>query len=100
MLSRDQEQQYREQGFLLVSGLIPEAISKAAESRIHQMLEHGEVTTGHQGYEEPALIGCYTPEYIEAAAQLAEGSPKSITTPRYAYIINSLPVPGPWKWPE
>ena len=99
-LSSGQRTEYEELGFLLVSGLIPESILTPAEARLRQMVEKGEVASGHGSFDEPALVACYTPELLRAAAELTGADLTSFKAPSRAYIINALPSPDPWEWPR
>jgi hypothetical protein len=107
-LSADQVAQFQRDGFLLVSGLIPSEAAAAAESAMWRCLgvSPGDsaswqtVPPGHRSFEEPALVACYTPAYIAAAAQLAGDDPSTFRTPTRAYAINVFPRTGEWQWPR
>ena len=100
ILSYAQVDEYRKQGFLHISGLIPDRISLAAHDRLMEMLSAGEVSTGHGSFREPALVACYTETVLAAAAELTGEGISSFQKPESAYVINSLPSPGPWEWPQ
>jgi Phytanoyl-CoA dioxygenase (PhyH) len=106
-LTAAQERQYAEQGFLLVSGLIPERVSAAAEAATWRLLEVDSADTrswagvapGHRVYEDPDLVACYTPAFLAAAARLAGDDPATFPAPPRAYTINVFPQAGEWSWP-
>jgi len=108
MLSSEQEQSYERDGFLLVSGLIPEEVSAAAEAAMWRLLgaraedpaTWADLPRGHQTWESPELLACYTPWYLAAAARLAGDEPDSFRPPRRAYAINVFPREGEWEWPR
>jgi hypothetical protein len=108
VLSEAQLTQYAEEGYLLVSGLIPPDVAAAAEAAMWRLLEADPadvtswagVSPGHHVYEEPALLRCYTPEFLTAAAELAGDDPSTFQPPRRAYTINIFPQPGEWAWPS
>lgn len=108
-LTPTQEEAYAEQGYLLVSGLIPEEIAEAAEQAMWKVLgadpndpatweepSKTQVTTS----SEPALVACYTPQMLAAAARLSGDDPASILPPKSAYALNVFPQPGEWQWPS
>lgn len=108
MLSEAQARAYDEQGYLLASGLIPDPIATEAEASMWRLLDArpdepsawAYVPPGHRVYDEPALVACYTPALLEAAARLAEDDPATIRAPTRAYAINLFPKPGEWQWPK
>ena len=107
-LTIEQEQEYREQGYLLVSGLIPEAVAAEAAAAMWRVLEAdpGDPASwegagkGHQSYDDAQLVACYTPEMVAAAARLAGDDPASFHPPKRAYAINIFPQGGEWQWPH
>ncbi len=94
----DKDRIYGEQGYLLVSGLIPEPVSRRAEEAMRRLVEQG--AASHKPYDEADLLACYTPEFLAVAARLAGEDPATIAPPKRAYPINVLPQPGPWHWPR
>lgn len=108
MMSRDQERTYREQGYLVANGLIPAAVSHAAHAAMRKILglEGPEPVSwdnfkyGHQSYDDPALLACFTGDYCAAAAQLAGEDPTTFKAPGRAYAINVFPTAGEWQWPQ
>jgi Phytanoyl-CoA dioxygenase (PhyH) len=108
MLTPDQQQAYAKDGYLLVSGLIPEEKAAAAERTIWRLLgvqpddpaSWADLPRGHQTWEDPGLLDCYTRDYLAAAAQLSGDDPDSFGPPRRAYAINVFPREGVWEWPR
>lgn len=107
VLSDAQRSQYARDGFLLVSGLIPDGISAAAETAIRRALQidAGDPMTwaapsGHRSIPDPELTAVYTPQFLQAAAELVGEDPLLFNPPKAAYAINVFPQPGPWQWPE
>ena len=108
MLTDEQQCAYENNGYLLVSGLIPAETAAAAEAAMWRLLgvspndpaSWAEVPRGHSPFDSPELLALYTPEYLAAAAQLAGDDPESFRPPRRPYAINVFPQPGPWTWPR
>jgi phytanoyl-CoA dioxygenase PhyH len=108
ILSEEQLERYSRDGYLLVSGLIPAAVASAAEAAMWPCmgLDPGDPASwqnarpGHVVYEDPALLACYTPAYIAAAADLAGDDPSTLRTPTRAYTINIFPQEAEWQWPR
>ena len=100
ILSDVEIREFHEKGFLLASGLIPDDVSRAAESRLRELVQAGQSGSEHGRFDEPALIACYTESMLQAAAELAGEDRSDFPPPDGAYVINSLPAEGPWEWPH
>ena len=100
ILSDEQVHYYRERGYLVVSGFIPDEVAGAAERRLRELVNSGMSGSAHGSFAEPALIACYTDSMLEAAAELADEDRSVFPAPAEAYVINSLPAEGPWEWPQ
>lgn len=107
-LTPQQLNTYEEQGYLLASGLISETIAAEAEATMWRLIEADPaevrswagVSPGHRVFDDPALLACYTPELLAAAAQLAGDAVETVTSPGRAYTINIFPQAGEWSWPN
>src|SRR5215212_10098893 len=107
MLTADQKKDYDQAGCLLVSGLIPPETAAAAEAAMWRLIgaspndpgSWADLRRGHSSFDSPELLACYTPAYLEAAAQLAGDDPTTYRPPRAAYAINVLPQEGEWTCP-
>jgi hypothetical protein len=107
-LTSDEVRQYEAQGYLLVSGLIPAEIAEAAEAAMWTALgaapddpdSWAGIPAKHGVFDPPALVACYTPSLIAAAARLAGEASSEFTPPSRAYAINVFPQEGEWEWPR
>jgi hypothetical protein len=107
-VTSDQRREFTEQGYLLLSGLIPPEVAAAADAALWRLIgispsepETWEsVARGHHVFDSPELVACYTPAYLAAAAELAEEEPTTLKPPTRGYCINIFPRPGPWEWPH
>ena len=107
VLSEEQIRGYLEQSYLLVSGLIPEAVAARAEEAMWGLLgvdrddpaSWTNVPAAHRAYDSAELVACYTPEMLEAATLLAVPE-EPLRAPSRAYAINVFPKPGEWEWPR
>lgn len=104
-LGAAQLEQYERDGFLLFSGLIPDAIITRARSAMWECMgldpdDAASWPPGNQGvkpYDHPALLDCYTPALLEAAAFLSGVDPSRFRAPARAHSINVFPTPGEWR---
>ena len=107
VLSDKQVNQYRKDGFLLVSGLIPANVAAEAEAAMWREIgarPDDEATweqapRNHHALEAAELVACYTPRLLEAAAVLSGDDPSTVRAPSRAYVINVFPREGEWRWP-
>ena len=108
-LTDEQMHQYNEQGYVLVSGLVPEPVAQEAAAAMWRLLDAdparpdtwAAISGAHQTYPDPALLACYTPALLAAAAEIAGDPVETITVPERAYTINVFPKPGAvWEWPH
>ena len=99
ILSCKQIEQYLENGYLLVPGLIPSDIVECAEAKMWQELgmhSNQPETWKNARWEtwsliSPEIRACYTPEFLTAAMQLGEGEPDpEIYRPRKRHSV--LPI--------
>jgi hypothetical protein len=98
-LTSEQRAQFEEQGFLLVSGLIPpEIVSKARVDLDDAAREK----SGASFFQTPAANACYTEALCAAAAQLGGGTrPYFPVTGALAIITYPSPgSPGEWTMPS
>ncbi|MBW3624000.1 MAG: phytanoyl-CoA dioxygenase family protein [Armatimonadetes bacterium] len=103
-LTDEQRNSYEENGYLLVSGLIPEAVAEAAEAAMWRCIgadpndpETWNVSKNHQVFDSPELVACYTLEFIRAAETLA--GEEGFKPPAKAYAINVFPTDAEWTRP-
>jgi hypothetical protein len=107
-LTNDQRHLYDEQGYVLVSGLIPADTIRGAAAAMWDSIgadpadpaTWSAVSAAHTRYDDAALCACYTPAFLEAAAELAGDPVETITAPTRALTINVFPGAGPWHWPS
>jgi Phytanoyl-CoA dioxygenase (PhyH) len=108
VLKEDQQRTYEEAGYLLISDLMPPEIAAAAEAAMWERIgarpgdpaSWAEAPRAHQSFESAEILACYTPEYLEAAAQLAGEDGGGFRAPKRTYAINVFPREGPWEWPR
>jgi hypothetical protein len=90
---------YETQGFLVVSGLIGEAVIHQAASLLAGLVR-GEGGGPHiTFYRNADLLACYTRAVCWAAAQLA-GVEKPFKPPRATSTISVGVTAEPWRWPH
>ena len=130
MLSKQQLTQFEEEGYLLLSGLIPQETVTKAEAAMWKMMgmdADDPDSWGH--FKRPPLAGfymqkmadgrrielygvthldvlaCFTPEYLAIIKQLASGYPEiphcKSQHPDGIWALNQFPVSdSEWKWPS
>jgi hypothetical protein len=106
-LSREQIEFYLENGYILASGLISDDITLRAEAKLWQEL--GITPDEPEGWKDAESLGwtemsaeiraCYTPAFLRAAMQLAEGEPEpTFFQPRKRHsVIPIFPEDGEWS---
>lgn len=97
---------YDEQGFILISGLIPDDVAAAAEAAMWRCIgatpddpATWNVSRNHQTFDRPELIACYTPQFLRAAETLAGEPEGTFHPPARGYAINVFPSEGEWRMP-
>lgn len=104
-LTQEQIYQYLRDGYVHVSGLVPDEVAERAEAAMWRTLglNPNEPETwkdfkpGHANYDDPDLCAVYTPQVISAAAQLGGGDPSSYRTPNRVLALNIFPQEGEWQ---
>ena len=129
MLSKHQLAQFEEEGYLLLSGLMPqETVTKAEAAMWHMMgmdaenpdsWDHfqrprlsgfymEEVGNGKRielfGVTHPDVLACCTPDYLTVLKQLASRYPEiphcESQSPDGIWALNQFPVSAEWKSPS
>jgi len=101
-LTQGQVQQYEREGFLLVSGLVPEPVAAKAEEAMWRLLEmrKDDPSTWRphppfaQDHDSAELLAVYTPAVLAAAAQLAGEDVSTFPVPKHAHALNAFPETG------
>lgn len=104
-LTSEQVALYHEQGYLLVSGLIPDSVSIRAQEILLQWAEsdprNPQAKTKEPAprtpEEESLVAACYTPAIMEAVAQLVGDDPATFKAPSHPFPLHSYPVNETWK---
>lgn len=97
VLTPEQVAFFEENGYILVSGLTPEAVVAEAIARLEEEAKE-KYPTGFFGTQ--AANGCYTEALCAAAAQLGgEADIKPYFPVRGALAIITYPSEGEWQWP-
>jgi len=107
-LTEEQKNHYAEQGYVLVPGLISPAVVAEAVAALWRHLDAdpgdpaswARIENAHRSFDDPALLACYTPDLLAAAADLAGDDPATVRAAKGAYAINVFPQPGDWNWPH
>ena len=107
-LSYEQVYHFMEEGYLVVSGLIPPDVAARADDAAWRVIGIDPKdpatwkATKHATFsDDPALMALYTPEFRTAVAQLASADPHMFSmsrVPQNAFVIAIKPEPEtPWK---
>ena len=111
ILSKQQRQQYKVNGYLLTSGLIPDTVAEKAEKSMWKLMEMDPddsqtwsnipATANHEknrniviynGIKTPELLACATSEYIQATAELINLPIGDMHPPQAIHTQNLFPV--------
>ena len=124
MLSSEQLAQYGQDGYLLVSGLIPEETLANAEATMWSVLgmdrddptswsplpekADGLITNTnrglieHFGLQSPELLACCTPAFYEMQEQLAQENPDAFhcqnSQPEAIWTLSVFPISNDWDY--
>lgn len=106
VLNQDQIASYLDEGYLLVSGLIPPATVRRAEAAMWRCMglspdrpdEWPGDFPGHAGYADAEVTAVYTDALLTAAWQLSEGDldRSRFRAPSSGYAINTFPTDEAW----
>jgi Phytanoyl-CoA dioxygenase (PhyH) len=107
-LTDRQLDEYAEKGYLLVGGLVPAEVAAAADAAMWRAFgadpqdrsTWSRITGAHTTFEDRALLACYTPSFLQAAAQVAGDDPATFRAPSRAYAIPVVPADAQWRWPR
>ena len=106
-LSETQLDAYDRNGYILVSGLIPDDIARAAAQMLWHCMEANPEDPetwpdGNyvEGQDQPEIVACFTQDYLDAVSQLSGDPIDTIHTPRRATALNILPSEGDWQNPR
>lgn len=105
VLTPEQVALYHAQGYLLVSGLIPETVSSRAreifllwsESDPRNPQAKTKEPLPHTPEEEAEVVACYTSAIMEASAQLVGDDLSTFRVPSRPFPLHSYPVLDEWK---
>ena len=105
VLSEAQRYFYDENGYLLVSGLIPDEIAQGAERAMWEEmgaspddpLTWTEEARKKQAYKRPEIVALFTDAYLAAAMELWGDSPEPFDRPKTGYAVNTFPSDGLWS---
>ena len=115
ILSKQQQQQYEVNGYLLASGLIPDTVAEKAEKSMWELMEmdpddpqtwsNVPTTADHEksrniviynGIKTPELLACATSEYIQATAELINLPTGDMHPPQAIHTQNLFPAKKTW----
>ena len=107
-LTQDQLDAYARDGYILVTGLIPDGIVTTAAETLWDCMQarpdNPETWPDNkrysQSHKQAEIVACFTEDYLRAASQLSGESLESIKTPRGATAINIFPSTEVWQNPH
>jgi len=98
-----QRESFAENGFLLVSGLMPDGIPSLAEAALWRATgaDPDDRATWPErtvalGCDDPSVRGCFTREMAEFVDVLSEEARPAWAPPSAGFAIIAFPTPGPW----
>jgi hypothetical protein len=98
ILTFDQHQFFTDNGYILLSGLVPEAIVETAAARLSELYEGNMFF----GVKDPAFAACYTQDICRAARELSgnEGDFDTYYPVSGALAIVAQTSDRPWQTPS
>lgn len=97
-LSNEQIDLYREQGFLLVSGLVRTDVVERAHQTLLACISNSQPGALLEHVQNPSVLACFGRQVCSAAARLS-GSRRSLKPPTIVFAVSVLPTAAPWQWP-
>jgi ectoine hydroxylase-related dioxygenase (phytanoyl-CoA dioxygenase family) len=97
-LSPDQLRAFKQEGFVLISGLIDPGLVQRAYDRVVAKAGGGDVASEHQFIHDRSVRACFTRELCSAAHELV-GPGVRVRPPFRVYTISVFPNNAPWRWP-
>jgi phytanoyl-CoA dioxygenase PhyH len=98
IVSEEQIRFYRDQGFVLIPGLVRASIVQRARHMLSEQIPAGHTGAWHQVVKTPALLKCVTTGVCETAGQL-EAIGSRLKRATSIYTIAVCPETGVWQWP-
>jgi hypothetical protein len=106
-LTQNQLDAYARDGYILLSGLIPDDIAAAAAGTLWEGMgaqpdnpETWPDSRYTHHHDQAEIVACFTDDYLRAASQLCGESLEHIKTPRGATAINIFPSTEAWQNPH
>jgi ectoine hydroxylase-related dioxygenase (phytanoyl-CoA dioxygenase family) len=113
-LSTDQFDHFRQCGYLVVPGIVPEDIAASAEEAVWRVLgkQPDDPSTWHphpphsENFDDPALLATYTPEVLAVVEELAaigrnqELHDGAYSQPTSGHCLNRFPQNDHSEWPQ
>jgi ectoine hydroxylase-related dioxygenase (phytanoyl-CoA dioxygenase family) len=106
MLSDDQIEAYERDGYVLVSGLIPDDIAGLAADAVWEGMGAGPDDPGSwpdryaENHKQVEIVACYTESFLGAAAQLCGDPVDTVRAPKGATAITIFPTSEEWTPPR
>ena len=97
-LSAYELDQYTQEGFLLVSGLVDGKTVQSARRALLKHLPQASAAPFHAFVRDRAVAACFNKNVCAVAAQLA-GVRKRFSPPRTVYTVTAFPTAASWQWP-
>jgi len=116
LMTDEQKEQFREEGYLVASGLIPEDVARKGEDAMWAVLEMdredpetwsrvpghaiNKLNRGlvqHRGLGEPDILACYTDDLLTALSELTGIDRSEIKAPKGILTQNTFPTEGEWS---
>ena len=116
VVTDEQVEQFRQEGYILLSGLIPETVARRGEAAMWALLEmDGEdpetwsevpehavhkptrYLVQHQNCAEPDILACYTEAVLMAVSRLMGVDREAVRPARRVLTQNVFPGDGPWS---
>lgn len=106
LITPEQKEFYETNGYLMVSGLIPEALLNTAVEAMWEAIGASPddpntwQTTAYSPTPEhnQKIVACYTPEILQAASELVGDPLDTFQPPPTPFPINVFPTTSEWEW--
>lgn len=116
IMTEEQKKQFREDGYLLASGLVPEEVARKGEDAMWAALEmdrddpetwgreSAHALTGrkrampqNRRSDKPDILACYTDDILTALSELTGVDRSEVNAPTQILTQNTFPTEGEWS---
>ena len=116
LMTEEQKKQFRKEGYLVASGLVPEDMARKGEDAMwaalemdrddpetwgrvsaHAMTKRNRAMPQNRRSDKPDILACYTDDILTALSELTGVDGSEIHAPKGILTQNTFPTEGEWN---